>query len=550
MPGGTPQTLTPFLWRAENLYADREVVSRTHTGIERYDYRTYGDRTAQLAAALDETGHGDGDRVGTFCWNHHRHFETYFGVPGIGAQLHTINPLLPDGHVQHIVESAADRTIFVDRSFLPTLEAARTDDPDAFASVERYVVMGEDVPETTLEPAVAYESFLDGHPTDYDWPQLDGDQPAGMCFTSGTTGKPKGVEYTHQMLWGHTMGMLSPQGIPMADDDVVMPVVPMFHVNAWGIPFAATAGGAKHVYPGPQPDPGDLADLIEAEGVTVTAGVPTVWLGLMEYMEDTAVDLSSLEAVVVGGSAAPEAMIRFFDDHGVELLHAWGMTETSPIGTVSHVKTGLQGADYGAQLAKRTKQGLVLPGLEFRVVGDDGEEVAWNGEDFGELRIRGPWVTTEYFKRPEASELEFADGYLKTGDIVTVDPDGYIKVVDRTKDVIKSGGEWISSVELENAIMAHDAVSEAAVIGVPHERWQERPLALVVPTDDAATGLEADIQDHLREEYPKWWLPDTVVTIQEIPKTATGKFDKKALREEYSDESLVEGRVPEEAAPE
>jgi len=226
------------------------------------------------------------------------------------------------------------------------------------------------------------------------------------------------------------------------------------------------------------------------------------------------------------------------------------MTETSPIGTVSHVKTGLQGADYGAQLAKRTKQGLVLPGLEFRVVGDDGEEVAWNGEDFGELRIRGPWITTEYFKRPEANGLEFADGYLKTGDIVTVDPDGYIKVVDRTKDVIKSGGEWISSVELENAIMAHDAVSEAAVIGVPHERWQERPLALVVPTDDAATGLEADIQDHLREEYPKWWLPDTVVTIQEIPKTATGKFDKKALREEYSDESLVEGRVPEEAAPE
>jgi fatty-acyl-CoA synthase len=550
MPGGTPQTLTPFLWRAENLYPGREIVSRTHAGLERYDYGTYGDRTAQLAGALAGAGHGEGDRVGTFCWNHHRHFETYFGVPNIGAQLHTINPLLPDGHVQHIVESAGDRTIFVDRSFLPKLEGARDGDPDAFASVERYVVMGEEVPGTDLEPAVPYESFIEGHPTSYDWPQLDGDRPAGICYTSGTTGRPKGVEYTQQMLWAHTMGMLTPQGIPMADDDVVMPVVPMFHVNAWGIPFAATAGGAKHVYPGPRPDPGDLADLIETEGVTVTAGVPTVWLGLMEHVEKKDVDLSSLEAVVVGGSAAPEAMIRFFDDHGVELLHAWGMTETSPIGTVSHVKTGLRDADYGAQLAKRTKQGLVLPGLEFRVVGDDGEEVDWNGEDFGELRIRGPWVTNEYFNRPEANEREFEDGYLKTGDIVTVDADGYIRIVDRTKDVIKSGGEWISSVELENEIMAHDAVAEAAVIGVPHERWQERPLALVVPAEDTPDGLEADIQDHLREEYPKWWLPDNVVTTEEIPKTATGKFNKRALREEYSDESLVEGRVPEEAAPE
>ncbi len=550
MPGGTPQTLTPFRWRAQNLYPDTEIVSRTHAGIERYDYARYGERTAQLAHALDDAGYGDGERLGTFCWNHHRHFETYFGVPGIGAQLHTINPLLPDGHVQHIVESAADRAIFVDRSFLPKLESARADDPEAFGSVERYVVMGQEVPETDLDPVVAYEAFLDGHPTSYDWPQLDSDRPAGMCYTSGTTGKPKGVEYTQQMLWGHTMGMLSPQGIPMADDDVVMPVVPMFHVNAWGIPFAATAGGSKHVYPGPQPDPGDLAALIETEGVTITAGVPTVWLGLMEHMEDTAVDLSSLEAVVVGGSAAPEAMIRFFDDHGVELLHAWGMTETSPIGSVSHVKADLQTADYGTQLGKRTKQGLVLPGLEFRVVDDSGEEVAWNGEDFGELQIRGPWVTNEYFNRPEANEQEFEDGYLRTGDIVTVDADGYIKVVDRTKDVIKSGGEWISSVELENAIMAHDAVSEAAVVGVPHERWQERPLALVVPTGDTDEAtLEADIEAHLREEYPDWWLPDNVVPIEEVPKTATGKFNKKVLREEYADESLVEGRIPEEAAP-
>jgi fatty-acyl-CoA synthase len=551
MPGGTSQTLTPFLWRAERLYPDTEIVSRTHEGIERYDYEAYGDRTAQLANALEDAGYGDGERLATVSWNHHRHFETYFGVPGMGAQLHTINPLLPDGHIQHIVESATDRTIFVDQSFVPKLESAYADDPGAFESVERYVVMGEAVPDTALSPVVAYESFLDGHATSYDWPQLDGDRRAGMCFTSGTTGKPKGVEYTQRMLWSHTMGMLTPQGLPIADDDVVMPIVPMFHVNAWGIPFAATAGGAKHVYPGPQPDPADVAKLVEEEGVTITAGVPTVWLGLMEYMKETDVDLSSLDTLVVGGSAAPEAMIRFFDDHDVALLHAWGMTETAPLGSAAHLKDDLQDEDYETQLGKRTKQGLVLAGLEFRVIDDDGEEVAWNGEDFGELQIRGPWVATEYFDRPGATEAEFEDGFLKTGDIVTVDEDGYVKLVDRTKDVIKSGGEWISSVELENAIMAHEDVAEAAVIGVPHERWQERPLALVIPSEGVdPEGLETAVRNHVRQEYPKWWLPDNVVTIEEIPKTATGKFDKKTLREEYSDESLVEGRVPEEAAPE
>jgi fatty-acyl-CoA synthase len=532
------------------LYPDREIVSRTHDGIERYDYATYSDRTAQLAGALAAAGYGDGERLATFCWNHHRHFETYFGVPNVGAQLHTINPLLPDGHVRHIVSNAADRTVFVDRSLLGKLEGVHDGDPGAFDTVERYVVMDSEVPETDLDPVVDYESFIAGHPTSYDWPRLDGDRPAGMCYTSGTTGKPKGVEYTHRMLWSHTVGIQAPQGIPMADDDVVMPVVPMFHVNAWGFPFAATAGGAKHVYPGPRPDPEDLAALIEAEGVTITAGVPTVWLGLMEHMEDTHVDLSELETVVVGGSAAPEAMIRFFDDHGVTVLHAWGMTETSPIGSTAHLKYDLRDSDYETQLDKRGKQGLVLPGLEFRVVDEEGREVAWNGEDFGELQIRGPWVTAEYFNRPEANRTEFEDGYLKTGDVVSVDEDGYIKIVDRSKDVIKSGGEWISSVELENEIMAHDAVAEAAVIGVPHERWQERPLALVVPTEDTETGtLQEAVREHVREAYPEWWLPDNVVTIEAVPKTATGKFDKKTLRDEYAEESLVEGRVPEDAAP-
>ncbi|MUV86073.1 long-chain-fatty-acid--CoA ligase [Natronomonas sp. CBA1123] len=546
MPGGTDQTLRPFLWRAANLYPDKEIVSRTHEGIERYTYSEYDDRTAQLANALEAHGIEEGDRVATFCWNHHRHFETYFAVPTIGAQLHTINPLLPDEHIQYIVDNADDQLIFVDDSLAPKLAQAAADAPE-FEGVD-FVVMSST--ETETLDATPYEEFVEGHSTEYDWPILDEDQPAGMCYTSGTTGNPKGVEYTHKMLWSHTMATLTPQGIPMADEDVVMPVVPMFHVNAWGMPFTATAAGAKHVYPGPSPDPEDIVHLIEEEGVTISAGVPTVWLGLMDYAEDNDVDLSTLDTVIVGGSAAPESMIRWFDDRDVELLHAWGMTEMSPLGSVSQLKGGLQDADYETQLKHRKKQGLTVPGIEFKVIDENDEEIAWDGEEFGELWVRGPWVTKEYFMRPEANEEDFEDGWLKTGDVVTVDEEGYIQIVDRAKDVIKSGGEWISSVELENAIMAHDDVAEAAVVGVPHEKWQERPVAFVVAGEDADTDtLDEEIMDLLREDYPKWWLPDAIEYIDEVPKTATGKFSKKDIREEYTDGSIVEGSVPEEAAP-
>ena len=546
MPGGHEQTLRPFLWRAANMYADTEIVSRTHEGIETYTYADYADRTAQLANALEEYGIEQGDRVGTFCWNHHRHFETYFGVTTLGAQLHTINPLLPDEHIQYIVDNADDELIFVDESLAPKLASAAADAPE-FEGVD-FVVMSET--ETEALDATPYETFIDDQPTDYDWPELDEETPAGMCYTSGTTGNPKGVEYTHKMLWSHTMATLTPQGIPMADDDVVMPVVPMFHVNAWGMPFTATAAGAKHVYPGPSPDPEDIAYLIEEEGVTITAGVPTVWLGLMDYEKENDLDLSNLDTVIVGGSAAPEAMIRWFDDRDVELLHAWGMTEMSPIGSVSQLKSNLKDEDYETQLKHRKKQGLMVPGLEFKVINEDGEEIAWDGEEFGELWIRGPWVTKEYFMRPDANEEDFEDGWLKTGDVVTVDAEGYIQIVDRAKDVIKSGGEWISSVELENAIMAHDAVSEAAVVGVPHEKWQERPVAFVVAAEGAdEETIREEVMELLRDEYPKWWLPDAIEFIDAVPKTATGKFSKKDIREEYTDGSLLDGQVPEEAAP-
>ena len=548
MPGGHAQTLRPFMWRAERLYPDTEIVSRTHEGRTRHTYAEYADRTARLANALDDHGIERGDRVATFCWNHTRHFETYFGVPNTGAQLHTINPLLPDEHIRYIVDDADDEIIFVDPSLAEKIAGA-AEGAEEFEGVD-FVAMGSEGIDALDAPA--YEEFIADHSTEYDWPDLDGDQPAGLCYTSGTTGKPKGVEYTQSMLWSHTMASQTPQGIPMEDSDVVMPVVPMFHVNAWGMPFTAAAAGAKHVYPGPSPDPSDLAALIEEEGVTISAGVPTVWLGLREYIEGgNEVDLSTLDTVIIGGAAAPQALIEWYDERDVEVLHAWGMTELSPIGTVSHLKSDLREADYDTQVNKRSKQGLVAPGLEFEVIDENGEEIAWDGEEFGELRIRGPWVTKEYFKRPEANEEEFVDGWLKTGDVVTVDEDGYMQLVDRTKDVIKSGGEWISSVELENAIMAYDGVSEAAVVGVPHERWQERPVAFIVVAD----GVDRDelverIETGLREEYPKWWVPDAVEFIDEVPKTATGKFSKKDLREQYGDQSLVEGAVPEDDAPE
>lgn len=550
MTGGTDQTLRPFLWRAERLYPDREIVARTHDGRTRSTYEEYSNRIAQLAHALTECGLGEHDRIGTFCWNHHRHFEAYFAVPTIGAQLHTINPLLSDEHVDYIVGNAEDQLLFVDPSFVDKLESARN---GGFAPVEQYVVMDDSVPDTSLSPVTDYESFIAGNPMEYNWPNLDEECPAGLCYTSGTTGQPKGVEYTHQMLWAHTMMLLTPQGLSIRDDDVVMPVVPMFHVNAWGLPFAATAVGAKHVYPGPAPDSQHIACLIEEEQVTLSAGVPTVWIDFFEYIEDNQVDISTLDRVLVGGSAAPEELIRRFDEHDVTLLHGWGMTETSPVGIVARVKTDYHEQGYESKLDKRKKQGLILPSLEFKAVDDEGDEAEWNGDDFGELWVRGPWVTTEYFGCPDANEQNFEDGWLKTGDIVTIDSDGYIEIVDRKEDIIESGGgkwacsgEWISSIELENTIMTHDEVSEAAVIGVPHEKWKERPVAIVVPVEGINRDvLKEKIMDLLREDHPTWWLPDTIDFVDEIPKTATGKFSKKDLRTQYNEE-LLGGESPRE----
>jgi len=537
------QTLRPFLSRAVKLYPDRELVARTGTGTVRYTYETYADRVGRLADALRAAGVGRGDTVATMCWNHDRHAEAYYAVPNLGARLHTINPLLPGEDVRRIVDEAGDRLLFVDASLAGALAEAYA--PAAFESVEQIVVVGEGMPDLPFETVVDADDFVVGHDPDPAYPNLGGDDPAGLCYSSGTTGAPKGVAYTQRMLWSHTMAILTPMGLDISDADVVMPVVPMFHINAWGLPYAATAAGAKHVYPGPSPDPADLVDLIEREGVTLTAGVPTVWLGVLDHLDTHDADLSSLERIVVGGAAPPERLVRAFDDHGVEVVHGWGMTETAPVGAVSHLKPELRDANYETRLGKRLKQGLILPGLEFRVVDDSGDDVPHDGESMGELLVRGPWVATEYYGG--AGDDDFEGSWLRTGDVVTVDTDGYVDLVDRAADVINSGGEWISSQALENAIMDHGAVREAAVVGVPHERWGERPVAYVVSDADAA-GREAltdALRARLREPYPDWWVPDRFEFVQTLPKTATGKFDKVGLRERF--DGRLDGAV--DAAP-
>ncbi|GAA0655759.1 long-chain fatty acid--CoA ligase [Salarchaeum japonicum] len=545
----TELTLRPFFWRATRLFPEKRIVSRTHDGRFEYTYGEFGDRVRGLAGALTELGVEQGDRVGTLGWNHHRHFEAYYAAPLLGAQLHTVNLLLHDDHLEHIVTDAADDVLLVDPDAFEAVERLH----DSFESVRHIVVMDDEVPETDLANVHAYESLVaDADPVE-SWPDVPEDQPAGMCYTSGTTGKPKGVEYTQKMIYSHAMMTMTPAALDIAEDDVVMPVVPMFHVNSWEFPYAVTMAGARQVYPGPSPDPADLVSLIEDEGVTLTAGVPTVWINVLDYLDDHGGDLSSLERIVVGGSAAPKGVMeRYEEEYDVAIEHAWGMTETMSIGSVSRPKSTMD-VSQSEEYDLRATQGLLSPGLEMKVVNDDGEEVPWDGQTPGELLVRGPTVVDEYYNRPEANEEDFQDvpgsaatgstedgsseRWLKTGDIVVVDEDGYLEIVDRAKDVIKSGGEWISSIELENQLMSHEDVVEAAVISVPHETWQERPLACVVRRNGSDIGVE-ELRAFLDSEFPSWWLPDDVVFVDEVPKTATGKFDKKVLRDRFDDPDL------------
>jgi fatty-acyl-CoA synthase len=533
-------TLDRILDRATDLFPDREIVSvRPDGSRHRYTYADLGDRVNQLANALDDLGVGRGERVATVALNNHRHLELYFGPPCSGRSIHMCNMRLPDEHFQYIVNDAADRVLFVDPAFVEKVEA----NADAFETVEQYVVLSDAVPDTSLEPVVAYEDLLAEQSTAYEWPDIDEDDECGMCYTSGTTGKPKGVAYSHRGVFLHTLMCGHVDANAVGQADTVLPVVPMFHANGWGIPYASTLVGAKQVLPNVHTDPGPIAELIDEEDVTMSAAVPTIWLEMAEYLDEhPGADISSIDRLTVGGSAPPESLIRRYDEEfDAPIIQGWGMTEMSPLGTLSVLRKEVADAAPETRYAMRAKAGMPVPCVETRIRDDDGAEVAHDGEAFGELQVRGPWITDGYHNRPAANEESFtADGWLKTGDIATRDEQGYVDIVDRTKDVIKSGGEWISSVELENELMAHDAVSEATVIAVDHEKWQERPMACVVLREGHEVD-EADLNEFLGERFPAWWLPDRYEIVDEIPRTSTGKFDKKVLRDRFGDVTLGEG---------
>ena len=523
-----PLTLTNQLKRARAFFPRKEIVSKVRGGIFRYTYRDFSDRVAQLANALRRMGVEEGDRVGTLAWNSYRHLELYYGVPCMGAVLHTANLRLPRDQIAYIINHAEDKVLFLDEDLLPLVEGL------PLSTVRDFVVMpadpNETVTKTSLKPVHNYEELLRNSSADFEFPALDENRPAGICYTSGTTGEPKGVVYSHRGLFLHSLALCLPDAFALSERDIVMPIVSMFHVNAWGMPFAATMAGAKQVYPGPHPDCKTFAELIQNERVTLTAAVPSVWIAMLSELEQSHYDVSSLRTIASGGAAVPSSLIAAYEEKfGVPIVQAWGMTEISPLATISRLTTAMKDWSKEDKLRQRAKQGLLSPGLEMRVIDGQGHEVPWDGRHSGELLIRGPWVADGYYKGQQ-----FEDGWLHTGDVVTVDEHGFVQIVDRTKDLIKSGGEWISSVALENAIMAHPKVLEAAVIAVAHDRWQERPLACVVPKQEFRNAItKEEILETLRLHLPSWWLPDDIVFLEEVPKTSVGKFDKKVLRERF-----------------
>lgn len=530
-----PLTVPSLLERAEKFFPKKEVISRTQTGIHRFSYREIGERTRRLADTLTKLGVKRGDRVGTLAWNHHRHLEAYFAAPGVAAIVHTINIRLSPEHIIHIINHAKDKVLLFDEDLLPLIEKIAPKLP----TVEAFILMSDTnkLPSTTIQPIYSYEELLaSSNPATQFTADIDENEIAGMCYTSATTGKPKGVEYSHRGIVLHSYALGLADTTAISEKDVAMPVVPMFHVNAWGLPFAATWFGSTQVLPGPQFTPKILAELIQSQKVTKTAGVPTIWLGLLHELEQGNYDVSSLEYILCGGAAAPKSMIKMFEQkYNIPFLHAYGMTETTPLATVSRLKSYQKDLPAEEVLEIRAKQGLIVPGLEMKVIGTEGE-ISWNNKEMGELLIRGNWIADEYYK-DERSKDVFAGGWLHTGDVATVDEEGVIKLVDRTKDLIKSGGEWISSVDLENAIMAHESVAEASVVAIPHPEWQERPVGCVVLKKDFI-GLvsEGDILDFLKPQFAKWWVPDKIIFMDEIPKTSVGKFLKTKLREQIQQE--------------
>ena len=513
-----------------------EIVSRSIEGpIHRYTYADSRGRALQLARALQKLGVGMGDRVATLAWNGYRHFELYYGVSGIGAILHTLNPRLFPDQITYIANHAEDKVVFTDLTFVPLLEQIA----DKLTSVEAYVVMTDEdhMPETSLKGALCYETIVGAEPADFEWPSFDEMTASSLCYTSGTTGNPKGVLFAHRSTVLHSMMACMGDTLGLKTSDNVLPVVPMFHANAWGIAYAAPMSGAKLVFPGAAMDGKSIYELLDAEKVTLSAGVPTVWLMLLQYLDESGAKLPHMDRTVIGGSAAPRSMIeRFEDDYGVTVIHAWGMTEMSPIGTTGTMNRRLLGADREQQLKYKAKQGRAIYGVDLKIVDDAGNELPRDGVAFGNLKVRGPWITNGYFKG-EGGQILDDDDWFDTGDVATLDPDGYMQITDRSKDVIKSGGEWISSIDLENIAMGHPAVAEAAVIGIHHPKWDERPLLVVVRKPDAEVA-GPELLEFMSGKIAKWWLPDDVAFVAEIPHTATGKIQKVVLREQFKDHVL------------
>ena len=523
-----PLSIPMMVRRSLTLFADRPVVSRRpDKTVVRTTYGELLPRAGRLASALRRLGVRPGDRVATLAWNHSRHVEAYFAIPSIGAVLHTLNLRLHPDDITYIANHAEDRVVLVDKVLWPLWEKCASRIP-----ATHVIVMADDgqVPPGTLD----YEALIAAESPGFAWDDVPEASAAAMCYTSGTTGQPKGVLYSHRSITLHAIGLGLVGTFALGESDVVLAVVPMFHVNAWGLPFACTFLGSGQVHPGPHLDPLSLLQLLQDEHVTFTAGVPTIWLGILQALDANpgAWNLRRVRSMVVGGSAAPEAMIRGFSDrHGLQVLHAWGMTETSPLGTVGTLPEDIESGEVNQKFAYRAKQGRPGPMVEVRGRNENGA-IPWDGATMGELEVRGPWVAASYYNAESADDRFTPDGWFRTGDIVTLDGRGFMTIQDRAKDLVKSGGEWISSVALEGALMGHADVAEAAVVAIPHAKWDERPLAVVVMKEGRTFDADG-LKRHLEGAFAKWWIPDEIVRVDAIPKTSAGKFLKSAIREQF-----------------
>jgi acyl-CoA synthetase (AMP-forming)/AMP-acid ligase II len=534
----TPLLISSIAEHAARFHGDREIVSVCMDDPgHRTTWRRVIRRSKQLAGALGELGVKRGDRIGTLAWNDHRHLEAYYGISGAGYVCHTINPRLFHEQIVFIINHAEDKWLLIDPMFVPLVEKLAP----KLESVEGFIVLTDEahVPDSSLEGVHSYETLISGQPEEYEWPELDEREASALCYTSGTTGDPKGVLYDHRSTILHAYASVAPDVVSMSAADSVLPVVPLFHVNAWGVPYAAGMVGAKLVLPGPRMADGEaLYNLMDSEDVTLAMGVPTIWLALLQYTEKAGKRLDKLQRTIIGGAAVPRMMIEAFrKKHGVEVRQGWGMTEMSPVGAVNTIKPGLESLSEEEKIDLGVKAGRGIFGCELRIVDEEGKVLEWDGKAFGALQVRGPWVCSDYYRLEGAGGAHTLDGWFNTGDVAIIDPDGYITITDRTKDVIKSGGEWISSIELENVAMNHPSVGQAAVIGVAHPKWTERPLLIVVPSGDEEPD-KADILASFEGKVADWWLPDDVVFVEEMPLTATGKIKKLELRRQFADFKL------------